>query len=235
MEMNWDQESGTDMSIAVVVFDVGETLMDERGLWDRWADWLGVTREEMREAIRDTVRYRQHHRMAFEYLRPGFDVEAAQAQRSARGDDPGFRAQDLFADVLPCLADLRRSGIRIGIAGNTSEQTERVLALAGVTADFIASAARWKLSKPDPAFFAKVARVAGVAPDRIAYVGDRLDNDVLPAQAAGMTGIFLRRGLWADIQRHRPEAAHASCSIDGLAELPGVLERLQAGRASRLR
>lgn len=219
----------------MIVFDVGETLMDERGLWDRWADWLGVGREEMREALGDTVRRREHHRAAFERLRPGFDVEAAQAQRRALGDEAGFRVEDLFADVLPCLADLRRTGIRTGIAGNTSVHTEQVLAEAGVSVDFMASAARWKLSKPDPAFFAKAAQVAGVTVDRIAYVGDRIDNDVLPAQAAGMTGIFLRRGLWADIQRHWPDAARASFAIDGLAELPGVIEQLQAGRASRRR
>jgi HAD superfamily hydrolase (TIGR01549 family) len=223
------------MSIAAVVFDVGETLMDERGMWDRWADWLRVGREEMREAVRETVRRRDHHRLAFERLRPGLDVDLAQAQRVALGDDAGFRTDDLFADVRPCLSQLREAGFRIGIAGNTSEQTERVLAQAGVAADFIASAAQWKLSKPDPAFFAKVAEAAGVASGRIAYVGDRIDNDVLPAQAVGMTGIFLRRGLWADIQRHWPEAACASFAIDGLAELPGVLERLQVGRASRLR
>lgn len=223
------------MAIDVVVFDVGETLMNEEGLWNRWADWLGVGREDMREALRETVRQREHHRLAFQRLRPGVDVDAAQARRIAANDDPGFRPDDLFADVLPCMAALRRFGVRIGIAGNTSQHTERVVAQAGVAADFIASAARWKVSKPDPAFFSMVVQAAGACADRIAYVGDRLDNDVLPAQDVGMTGIFLRRGLWADIQRHWPEAVRANFAIDGLAELPTVLEQLQCGRERRLR
>ncbi len=32
------------MTIRLVVFDVGETLVDESRMWGEWADWLGVTR-----------------------------------------------------------------------------------------------------------------------------------------------------------------------------------------------
>lgn len=215
------------MPVEVVVFDVGETLMDERGLWTRWADWLGVDRERMREEIRETVRRREHHRQAFTRIAPNVDIEVAQAARIAAGDEPGFRTQDLFADTLPCLEALRRARLRIGIAGNTSQRTEQALVVAGVIADFIASAERWGLSKPDPEFFRKIVATAGVSPDRIVYVGDRLDNDVLPAQAAGMMGVFVRRGLWADVQRHWPEAPRASFAIDGLDELPPLIASLQ--------
>lgn len=223
------------MIIEVVVFDVGETLMDERGMWNRWADWLGVPREKLREAVRDTIRERQHHRRAFEVVRPGLNVDAASAARKAAGDEPGFRPGDLIADVPDCLRTLRRSGLRFGISGNTSEDTERVLAHAGLAADFIASAGRWKVAKPNPEFFRRVIEAAGVESAAIAYVGDRLDNDVLPAQRAGMTGVFVRRGMWADVQRHWPEAALADCTIDGLATLAKALADIQIVRESRRR
>jgi FMN phosphatase YigB (HAD superfamily) len=61
---------------------------------------------------------------------------------------------------------------------------------------------------------------------RIAYVGDRLDNDVLPAIQLGMFGVFLRRGRWGTVHRKWPEAAHASAQIDALDELPDLLPRL---------
>lgn len=34
-----------------------------------------------------------------------------------------------------------------------------------------------------------------------------------------------RRGRWADVQRHWPQAAQADIAIDTLAELPGALPR----------
>lgn len=56
----------------------------------------------------------------------------------------------------------------------------------------------------------------------VAYVGDRLDNDVLPAQEAGMVGIFLRRGPWAYLQE-QDQPAPFRPRIDTLTELPNVL------------
>jgi FMN phosphatase YigB (HAD superfamily) len=62
-------------------------------------------------------------------------------------------------------------------------------------------------------------------PERIAYVGDRLDNDVLPARRAGMLAIFIRRGRRGHIQATRPEVAQADARVEPLAEIPGVLAK----------
>ena len=65
--------------------------------------------------------------------------------------------------------------------------------------------------------------MSGCPPGEIAYVGDRVDNDVVPAAAAGMLAVFLRRGPWGYIQADRPEAALARIKINSLAELPEAL------------
>jgi FMN phosphatase YigB (HAD superfamily) len=215
--------------IRAVVFDVGETLIDERGLWHRWADWLGVPRERFMNALQDIVRRGVHHRQVFEVVRPGFDLTAATEARRAAGDDPGFRTEDFHTDAVPCLEQLRRAGNRVGIAGNTSADTERFLIEAGVPADFISSAATWGVEKPSPEFFARVVEAASFAPAEVAYVGDRVDNDVLPAQRAGLTGVFLRRGLWAEVHRDIPDAACADIIIDALNELPDAFTRSRDG------
>jgi FMN phosphatase YigB (HAD superfamily) len=80
------------------------------------------------------------------------------------------------------------------IAGNQPLESEAALARLNIPVDLIASSAGWGVSKPDPKFFDKVIEVAGEVPGSIAYVGDRLDNDVLPTLAAGMKSVFLRRG-----------------------------------------
>jgi FMN phosphatase YigB (HAD superfamily) len=80
-----------------------------------------------------------------------------------------------------------------------------------------------------PGFFAAIARLVGLEPGEIAYVGDRVDNDVLPARAAGMVAVHLRRGPWGHLQGALPEAREADIRIESLAELP---ERLAALRRS---
>ena len=59
--------------------------------------------------------------------------------------------------------------------------------------------------------------------DRVLYVGDRLDNDVLPARAAGMRTAFLRRGPWGHVHALRPQAALADVRVDSLGELVELL------------
>lgn len=76
-------------------------------------------------------------------------------------------------------------------------------------------------------FFDRVAREVGAAPEHIAYVGDRVDNDVLPARRAGMLAVHLRRGPWGLIQADWPEAAQAHLR---LTTLEGIAGKLQAWR-----
>jgi FMN phosphatase YigB (HAD superfamily) len=213
--------------LSAVVFDVGETLVDETRHWGEWADWLAVPRLTFFAALGIVIERRWHHRRVFELVRPGLDLAAEQQRRAEAGWTYRFEPGDFYPDALPCLAALRTAGYRLGIAGNQPEAAEAALAAAGVAADFVASSARWGVEKPDPAFFAKVAEAAGAAPAAIAYVGDRLDNDVLPAARAGMLAVFLRRGPWGVAHAAWPEAAQAGLQIDTLDNLAARLAGVQ--------
>jgi len=87
----------------------------------------------------------------------------------------------------------------------------------------ISSSASLGARKPDHAFFERVAALLGYAAPEIAYVGDRVDNDVLPAAAEGMVAIHVRRGPWGRLQRTPPEA---TLGLDDLATLPRALASL---------
>ena len=135
-------------------------------------------------------------------------------------------AHDLYPDVVACLAALKAEGYFIGIAGNQPASAEATLRACGLAADFVATSDGWGVAKPDPEFFAKVREAVGCDASQIAYVGDRVDNDVLPSLAAGMRPILLRRGPWGRAQWAWPEAANAHLKIETLAELPGRLAEL---------
>jgi HAD superfamily hydrolase (TIGR01549 family) len=213
------------MPITAVVFDVGETLIDETRHWGEWADWIGVPRLTFFAVLGAVIARGEHHRRVFEVLRPGFDVDAETRRREAAGWRYRFEPGDFYPDAMPCLRALRARGLKVGLAGNQPEAAEAALAAADAPADFIASSARWGVEKPDPAFFAKVAEAAGARPSEIAYVGDRLDNDVRPAHAAGMTAVFLRRGPWAFIQASPTAPTGADITLDCLDDLIPALDR----------
>ena len=73
--------------------------------------------------------------------------------------------------------------------------------------------------KPSPSLFARIVEEAGVPAGQIAYVGDRVDNDIGPALAAGMVAVHVRRGPWG----HLHEPPREAIRIRSLDELPEVL------------
>jgi FMN phosphatase YigB (HAD superfamily) len=68
-----------------------------------------------------------------------------------------------------------------------------------------------------------MAGEAGCEPDELAYVGDRVDNDILPALAAGIVAVHIRRGPWGRLQR----APGTALTIGSLTELPDALASLR--------
>ncbi len=77
------------------------------------------------------------------------------------------------------------------------------------------------VEKPDVGFFAAIERMAPYSASEILYVGDRLDNDIIPAHTHGFRTALIRRGPWGMIQQHDPKATTvATMRIDSLTELP---------------
>src|SRR5690348_2961089 len=187
--------------IRAVFFDVGETLVDETRLWGLWADWMRVAHATFFAALGAVIERRWHHRLVFELLQPGFDLSRETAARQAAGYPPDVIAPgDFYPDALSCLERLRARDILIGLAGNQPLAAEQVLRDMGLDVDVIASSEQWGVEKPSVEFFQRVCEAVHLPPCAVAYVGDRLDNDVLPAIDAGMKGIFIRRGPWGTIQ-----------------------------------
>jgi HAD superfamily hydrolase (TIGR01662 family) len=211
--------------VKAVVFDVGETLVNESRQWRLWAEWLGIPDHVVFALLGASIARTEDHLRILEVLRPGFDLELAREERRRLGNPDEFDASDLYPDVAACLHALHRLGLRIGIAGNQPVCAEQALESFGLPVDFVASSERWKIKKPAPAFFQKIIDELQLAAGEIAYVGDRLDNDILPARNAGMITVFIRRGPWGFLDARRPEVVQAHLRIENLSELPEALER----------
>lgn len=213
------------MRLRAAVFDFGETLLSEERAWGVWADWLGVTRQELFAALGATVAGRHPHRYALELCRPGFDLERAFAERLAAGVPLHEELYDVYPDAAPALARLRSAGVRVGFAGNQPAGAETSLAGLVMDGDLVATSASWGVAKPDPAFFARVLEELGLPAREVAYVGDRVDIDILPAAATGMFTVHLRRGPWGIIQAAWPEASTADATAANLDEATTAILR----------
>ncbi len=109
---------------------------------------------------------------------------------------------------------MRKRGYFIGIAGNQSRDLLDSMLTLGLDADLITTSDHLGFDKPSPKFFEALLSQTGFRPEDAAYVGDRVDNDILPAQAAGMTGVFIERGPWGRIHARR-------CGVRRTASLRG--------------
>jgi len=212
-----------------VVFDVGETLFDETRVWMDWADWLGVPRFTFSAILGSVIERGEPHERAFEIVRPGIDIKREYEALIHAHPDHFFSRADLYPDALPCLQALRAAGYRLGLSGNQGAQMEASIADLALPADLVACSASLGVEKPSPTFFAALARAVEFPAGEIAYVGDRVDNDVIPAAAAGMVAVFLRRGPWGYIQGRRPQVGRAAIQVDSLDDLPAALKQYAGG------
>jgi len=216
--------------IRAVVFDVGECLVDETREYGTWADWLGVPRHTFASMFGAVIARGEDYRQVFQEFRPGFDLYAEREKRANAGRPEHFDESDLYADVRPALAALRAAGLWLGIAGNQTTRAGGILReLFSADVDLIGTSDDWGASKPDLAFFDQVAKAVPFSVGEIVYVGDRLDNDIRPAAAAGYATALIRRGPWGTIQARDPAADEIpSMRIESLAELPERISKFNA-------
>jgi FMN phosphatase YigB (HAD superfamily) len=201
------------VALKAVFLDVGETLVDEERWWRELAQRHDLQPHVVWAALGVTIDRGEEHDELWRRLG---------VERPADFSDGTYRLSDLYPDAVPCLEALRALGLRVGIAGNQTPALEGWARDAGLPADVVTSSASLGVRKPDPRFFEALAALVECAPGELAYVGDRVDNDVLPALAAGLAAVHVRRGPWGRLQP-TPEGVPA---VESLLELPDALASL---------
>jgi FMN phosphatase YigB (HAD superfamily) len=185
-----------------VCLDVGETLIDETRVWSTWADELGIPRLTFMAALGAVIERGGQHQDVFGVF--GIDDWRAHLP-SVEAAYGGFREEDLYADARRSIGGLEERGYGVAIAANQPAVRAGELRALAIAPDVMAMSDAIGVAKPAPGFFARALELMGhPAPADVAYAGDRIDNDVVPAAAAGMRGVWVRRGPWGVIQRPDP-------------------------------
>jgi FMN phosphatase YigB (HAD superfamily) len=198
-----------------VCLDVGETLIDETRIWSLWADELGVPRLTFLAALGAVIARGGEHRDIF----PIFGVDDWEGRLPAiEAAYGGFGRSDLYPDALRAIAGLRAAGHEIAVVANQPASRSAELRAIGVDVEVMAMSESLGVAKPQPAFFDRCLELMGNPdPGFVAYVGDRVDNDVVPALRAGMRAVWLRRGPWGVIQE-LPEDVRPALTLSSLDE-----------------
>lgn len=125
-------------------------------------------------------------------------------------------ALTVYPDARAALGVLEALGLTLIAASNGNVDLDRV----DLGQHFIGRhyAADVGVSKPDPLFFTLALERFGLDPGTTVMVGDRIDNDYVPARAAGMHAVLVDRGGVVD----RVEVTR----VRVLTELPLLLERV---------
>lgn len=209
--------------VKAVVFDVGETLVDETRSWIEWADWLQIPAFTFLGVLGGVIARGRPHTEVFELLSPGFDLEQQRRARADAGRPESLTASDLYSDAIPCLEALKRDGYVVGAAANQPSRVAGELEALGLPLDVVVTSSDWGVEKPAGGFFDRLAETLRLAPAEVAYVGDRIDNDVVPAASAGMVSVWLKRGPWAYLHAGDQGQAQAAITVRSLEQVPAAL------------
>ncbi len=106
-----------------------------------------------------------------------------------------------YDDTAPTLVRLKMVGYKIGVVtdGLSVKQWEKLIRMRIEDVfDSVVVSEDIGIEKPDIKIFQKACDELEVKPEECAYVGDRLDTDILGANKANMVSIRLLRGKYKD-------------------------------------
>ena len=199
-----------------IFFDLGSTLIDETEPDSR----------RIKEMISGTdITEEDYREKRFEMIQKGLNGDLSTIEYFGLTKTPWHSEEEVpYPDVVSTLTELKQRGYKLGVVANQKYGTEQRLKNWNLLQcfDFIAASAELGMAKPEPAIFEWALEQADCHPHNVVMVGDRLDNDMAPANRFGIHSVRLLRGLGA---YHKPQSADEKPehTISSLAELLDLL------------
>ena len=177
------------MNIDWIFFDVGSTLVDETLAYDHRAI----------DMIKNTsITFLEFDQIRRELSQLGYDGNSEAVKRLGLEKTPWHTEDEvLYENAGSVLEVLTKSGYNLGIIANQQPGLNQRLESFGILKYFsiIVSSSDVGLSKPDESIFKLAVSMAKSSAEKCLMVGDRLDNDIIPASRVGMKTIWIKNGL----------------------------------------
>lgn len=134
--------------------------------------------------------------------------------------------REIKSEVPHVLASIQKMDLRMGLISNTQSCTQVPYSLQeyGIADYFdpIVLSSQYGRRKPDPAIFYYAARLANLPTGACAYVGDKINRDVLGARLAGFRCAFQVKHEYDNGEKD--EGATPDAIIKNMSELVPLLE-----------
>jgi HAD superfamily hydrolase (TIGR01509 family) len=231
----------------IVLFDIGETLLDSeaqmaalaevhrRVLTDHGFVLTLDEYEQIDKRMIQTFVPSAMHAITWYFAKPDVDL-FNRITSQLRSFYPEIRKHPmcLYPGVKQILSELSGKFV-LALAANAPGSIRDTLRNFGVLDYFTYTdvSGDMNVKKPDPRFFDRILSRAGVKPDEAVIVGDRLDNDIIPSKSTGMKTIWVRQGRYRGLEPRTPDEIPDE-TVLSIADVPEALIRLsQKGNSSK--
>ncbi len=201
----------------VLFFDVGYTLVNEDAVWE--------------DRCREQAQNDEAKKLGLSAADIYHEIEMASISRKPQFrtliDKYGFHEvapyrtelEKLYEEV-PAVIKALSQKYELGIIANQLDGLKERLEAFGLLKYFKYIISSWDLQimKPDIRIFEYALDKANCTPQEACMIGDRLDNDILPAKSLGMKTIWIKQGFGA-LQKPLSKSEEPDYTISNLSEL----------------
>ena len=194
-----------------IFFDLGATLVDESDVYISRCDYAvrhsNVGREEFMIKV---------YKVAETSPTP---IRVAAKEYGVTLPEWDNSLEKLYDDAYNVISSLHGK-YKLGVIANQTLGTQERLDNWGVGEffDVVMASAEAGCAKPDLRLFEMALKKAECEPGEAVMVGDRLDNDIVPAKKLGMKTVWVRQG-YAIYQSIDDESKRPDYIVDSIEEL----------------
>lgn len=202
-----------------IFFDIGSTLVDESECYRaRYAETVkgsDITYEEFENKV---IEYSRQNKKGDHEAVKHFNLTLSKWHKEL---------EMLYPETKKVLKCLFERGYKLGIIANQSLGSEKRLEEWGIRKYFSAviASAEEGVAKPDKEIFFRALKKANCEPQNAVMVGDRLDNDIVPANEIGMKTVWIKQGLGGYATPKAP-LEFPDHTVNALTELCGLFNAL---------
>nr|MBQ4320481.1 HAD family hydrolase [Clostridia bacterium] len=202
-------------NIKWLFFDVGSTLIDESLAYEhRLREIAELSGKEYSSVYKTAIGLYKQNKKG--------DLETARLL-GIKLTEWHEEDERLYGDAAVTLGKLS-TVYNIGIIANQSPGTKKRLEKHGILQfiNTVVASAEEGVSKPDKRIFKIALERSNCPPENAVMIGDRIDNDIVPAKILGMHTIWIKQGFgryWnISSEDEMPDAI-----VDSLTELCNIL------------
>ena len=201
-------------NITWLFFDVGSTLIDEQIAYKHRMQDIAESANTTYQKVYDTA-------IQFYKQNKKGDLETTNQLGVPL---PKWHTEDeiLYPDAASCLKTLSQK-YKIGIIANQELGTKDRLQQQGILQyiDLVIASAEEGIAKPDEKIFKIALKRAACKSDNAIMIGDRIDNDIIPAKNLGFHTIWIKQGFgqYWNITKEGETPDYTVCSLSELCDI----------------